>query len=414
MATAGTINVRVAAEVSTFARDMQRATSEVNRFSKSTKDIGQGLQAVGRTASTVVGELHTLTSTLLPTSGALANVTGNLFKMTTAAGSGVIVISSLTKGYGALAAAAKLAAASSLVAPIAAITTAAGPAIVAIGLLTAAVGGLALATARVKPPNVGLTTVDDVTPGRLSTQEKMLRHLRGEGGRLDAINVSAQAPRAELPIERQMRTIGFEFLEAINLAKMKERSVSPFDMPRVSTTPSSQAMSPITQTAASVLTSSASKNLIEKGIGKVFSIGTGVLGGILTGGVSSLIGAGIGSLFGGLFGRKRERVVDHTAEAMERLAKATERVTESISNLPTGIKVAGARFNATDPEGMHIGRTRAPVDTRLVVIQVGQMNVQSSDLASFVAQMNEGAQAVVARGGVSGFQLAIAQTGRGF
>jgi cell division septum initiation protein DivIVA len=126
----------------------------------------------------------------------------------------------------------------------------------------------------------------------------------------------------------------------------------------------------------------------------------------------AFLGSKIGDFFGGLFGgRRRHHEIDRTTAAFAKLASQTERLTTTISNIPTGFKVAGYIDAAADPEH---GTVAPRMRRGMYVFQIGNLHIRADNPDDFAEQMSKAAEKAVRRGGVSGFQLAVAQTARGF
>jgi hypothetical protein len=134
--------------------------------------------------------------------------------------------------------------------------------------------------------------------------------------------------------------------------------------------------------------------------------------------VGSLAGAFLGSKIGDLFGHHR-KATDESASALARLAQQAERVSEAISNLPVGIKIARARFQAADPETppplvpppYYPSDPSAPTSpttpNAASVVFTGPVTIVADDPKGLFRQIN----AIVNRGGASDLSLAAARAG---
>lgn len=456
--TGGTIQVRVAAEVSTFARDMQRATSEVNRFARSTKDVGQGLRTIGTATSTFSNSLQSLAYAV--PSAALGTFAGAISRGTIVMGEAVTMSGQLTKGFTAVAAAGRLVVAT--LGPVGMVTA-------GIIALTGAIVGLVRASkdmANLKAGPVGdellaSADVQQLLKGTAGRRQRAKDVAMGFGRPLGTISVAA-APMAPSertdvalaqwkdalagirPITDQIVVDWNDAMRSINAALSNTTLLTRSEVTELYRMRA--ALKEIQSVTAPMTTSEVARqintggllptekmfghgldpakvlgdqfknplagldlsilkkpDLLEKGFGKLLSIGGGVLAGMFTGGISTLIGGGIGSLLGGLFGRRR-RVVDDTADEFARLNRELRQVNESISNLPVGVKIANYRHGAADPD-RSVART--------FVVNVDELHVNTDNAEEFLAKLSSMAEKSTARGGTSGFRLATNRGSRG-
>ncbi len=89
-----------------------------------------------------------------------------------------------------------------------------------------------------------------------------------------------------------------------------------------------------------------------RGLGGLLGSAAGFfLGGPVGGAVGKFVGTAAGGLIGGLFDHAKKST-DAAANSMTALAKTTDRLNASISNMPQWFKIAGFRFAATSPIGI--------------------------------------------------------------
>lgn len=166
-------------------------------------------------------------------------------------------------------------------------------------------------------------------------------------------------------------------------------------------------------------------------LGSSFGAGAGqFLGDIAAKKVGGLLGAGLGSVIpglgtvvggvlgglagdfiGGLFGHKKKRAEEQSADSLLKLAKAAEKVTESISNLPVGFKVSGYRFDAALPMRDNPGMIPVRNDKMFFI---ENLNILASDPATMARQTAQAAEMQASRGGATGLTIAVTRTTRGF
>jgi hypothetical protein len=157
---------------------------------------------------------------------------------------------------------------------------------------------------------------------------------------------------------------------------------------------------------------------LAKGIGGALGAGLGsIIPGLGTV-VGGFVGGKVGDLIGGLFGRHKRSAEDASA-AMARLAIASQKVTEAISNLPMGIKLARSRYEATTPATYPPG-TAPPGAPPLVPggdgkselragLTIGTVIVQTADPDDFMKKLDRLVDNTVKRGGATPLTMAMAR-----
>lgn len=160
--------------------------------------------------------------------------------------------------------------------------------------------------------------------------------------------------------------------------------------------------------------------LVPQGMGKIAGAVVGSVVPIVGTIIGSLVGAGIGGAIGKLFGGGKKKA-DEAADAMGRLAEQARKVSEAISGLPQGIKIAAYRFAATGavpPTTGSNGGGGGPGDgntssdagdgsSQSRISITGPITINGvTDVPAFFRALSAYAEQSAGRGGITGLQLA--------